>query len=133
MNTEPITLSPEHSSRLRALHHLVPFLSMDELIEELAFACDPRNCLECLTESMESGSELRRVESLIFAENARECLGDWDALVESAKSVPAYNPADYPEPEPEPEPVPSNIVPFKIVDPAPDPVPSNIVPFIIVR
>lgn len=110
MNTEPITLSENHSRRLRALHHLASFMSLDELIEEIIFSCSPDNILSCINDSLEAGPERRRIEQLIFG-NLEECFQGWDDLAERAGDFPAYDPADYPEPVY----TPTNILAFKVI------------------
>jgi hypothetical protein len=79
----------------------MPFMSMDDLMEELLFNCSPDNILDCCRHSFE-GPERRRIEKLIFPPIGSDPLFEsWDNLIERAWDVPAYNPADYPEPIPE--------------------------------
>ncbi len=110
MNTEPITLSPAHSARLRALHHLVPFYTMDELIENLIFVCSADNYLENMKDD-HKGPQLRRIESCANWPR-EEFFENWDDLVEAVSNIPAYRPEDYPAP---PEPTPQNIIPFEVI------------------
>jgi hypothetical protein len=108
MNTEPVILSPEHSARLRALQHLVPFYTMDELIEELIFAVSPDNYLANMEHDWD-GPELGRIKFTL--DRGEEIFTEWDAMVEAAKNIPAYNSADYPAPVTKP----TNIVSFEII------------------
>lgn len=96
---DPITLSLEHSRRLRAFQHLVPWMTIEEIIEELAFAGAPSDYLEGVHEYFE-GEKHRRLTSLIFPDGKYERMNDWEALLERVKTIPPYDPANYPEPKP---------------------------------
>jgi hypothetical protein len=100
MNTECITLSPEHSARLHALHHIAGFLSMDELIHELIFTFSPDNTLDCIKDGLDPGPEQRRIEALLFPVKEDDRINNWDDLIQRASNAPAFDPGDYPDPQP---------------------------------
>jgi hypothetical protein len=101
MSTDPITLSPEHSQRLRALAHAVGCLSVEELLIDMVFSQSPKNIIENLFPGQQdvfefTDEENRRIEEAwILAGDYSDVLG-WDEFAEVAEKMPAFDPANYP-------------------------------------